>query len=97
MVWSSIPGTPQQNGVAERLNRTILERTRCMLSNAGLWEKKEFRVEASSTACYLIDRSPHSALGNQIPEEIKSSKPINYSNLRIFRSTNYIHNSDGKL
>ena len=29
-------GTPQQNGVAERMNRTLLERTRCMLSHAGL-------------------------------------------------------------
>ena len=28
--------TPQQNGLAERMNRTILERVRCMLSNAKL-------------------------------------------------------------
>ncbi|KAL0446164.1 UNVERIFIED_CONTAM: Retrovirus-related Pol polyprotein from transposon TNT 1-94 [Sesamum latifolium] len=28
--------TPQQNGVAERMNRTLLEKVRCMLSNAGL-------------------------------------------------------------
>src|SRR5690606_38916037 len=28
--------TPQQNGVAERMNQTLLERARCMLSNAGL-------------------------------------------------------------
>lgn len=27
---------PQQNGVAEHMNRTLLERARCMLSNAGL-------------------------------------------------------------
>ena len=28
--------TPQQNGIAERINRTLLEKVRCMLSNAGL-------------------------------------------------------------
>lgn len=32
--------TPQENGAAERLNQTILERAQCMLSNAGL--EKEF-------------------------------------------------------
>ena len=34
----TVRGTPQQNGVAERMNRTLLERARCMLSNAGLEE-----------------------------------------------------------
>ena len=42
-----------QNGVAERMNRTLLERARCMLSNAGL--DKEFWAEAVSSACYLVN------------------------------------------
>ena len=29
-------GTPQQNGVVERMNRTIMEKFRCMFSNAKL-------------------------------------------------------------
>jgi transposase InsO family protein len=33
-----IPGTLQQNGIVKRMNRTILERVRCMLYNAGLWD-----------------------------------------------------------
>ena len=32
----TVPGTPQRNGVAERMNHTILERVRCILSNVGL-------------------------------------------------------------
>ena len=32
----TVPGTPQQNGVAERMNRTLLERARCMRINAAL-------------------------------------------------------------
>ena len=31
--------TSQQNSVAERMNRTLLEKVRCMLSNAGLYKK----------------------------------------------------------
>jgi transposase InsO family protein len=31
----TVPGTPQQNGVGERMNRTILEHVRCMLFNAA--------------------------------------------------------------
>ena len=93
----TIPGKPQQNGVAERLNRTILERARCMLSNAGLWHQRELWVEAASTACYLINRSPHSSLNFKIPEEIWSGNPVDYSNLRIFGCPAYAHVNDGKL
>jgi transposase InsO family protein len=52
--------TPQQNGIAERQNRTLLERARCMLSNAGL--DKDFWAEAVSTACYLMNRSPTTSI-----------------------------------
>ncbi|KAG8497798.1 hypothetical protein CXB51_007413 [Gossypium anomalum] len=45
--------TPQQNSVAERMNRTIMEKVRCMLSNAKLL--KSFWAEAASTACFLIN------------------------------------------
>ena len=45
--------TPQQNGVAERMNMTLLERARSMLSNANLG--KQLWAEAVSTACYLIN------------------------------------------
>ena len=41
--------TPQQNGVAERMNRTIAERARCLRLNAGL--PKSFWAEAVSMAC----------------------------------------------
>jgi transposase InsO family protein len=48
----AVPYTPQQNGVAERMNRRIISRAHCMLSNAGL--HRCFWAEAASTACYLI-------------------------------------------
>nr|GEU91101.1 retrovirus-related Pol polyprotein from transposon TNT 1-94 [Tanacetum cinerariifolium] len=54
------PYTPQQNRVAERMNRTLLERARAMLATASLG--KSFWAEAVNTACYVINRSPSTAL-----------------------------------
>ena len=53
----TVRNTPQQNGIAERMNQTLLERARCMLSNGGL--AKRFKAEAVSTACHVINRGPH--------------------------------------
>ena len=46
----TVPSTPQQNGVAERMNRTIVEKFRCMLRMANL--PKSFWCEAIQTVCY---------------------------------------------
>ena len=45
--------TPQQNGVVERLNRTITEIARCLRLNAEL--SKIFWVEAMDMTCYIIN------------------------------------------
>ncbi|KAK4392785.1 Retrovirus-related Pol polyprotein from transposon TNT 1-94, partial [Sesamum angolense] len=60
------PYTPQQNGVAERMNRTLLNKVRCLLISSGL--SKTFWGEALSTAVYLINRSPSVPLLGKIPE-----------------------------
>ena len=52
----TVPKTPQQNGVAERLNRTLVEMARSMLLNSKL--PKKFWGEAISTAVYLKNRAP---------------------------------------
>ena len=51
-----IPRTPQQNGVAERMNRTLNERARSMRLHLGLL--KTLWANAVSTAAYLINRGP---------------------------------------
>ena len=63
----TVPGTPQQNGVAERMNRTLNERARSMRLNAGL--PKTFWADAVNTAAYLINRGPSVPIGFKIPEE----------------------------
>ena len=57
--------TPQKNGVAEHMNRTLMEKVRCILSNDQL--SKSFRAEAMSTTSYLINHSPSVAIEKKTP------------------------------
>ncbi|KAL0328156.1 UNVERIFIED_CONTAM: Retrovirus-related Pol polyprotein from transposon TNT 1-94 [Sesamum calycinum] len=59
----SVRKTPQQNGVAERMNRSLTERARWLRLNAGL--PKSFWAEAVSMVCYLINRSSRASLGGK--------------------------------
>jgi transposase InsO family protein len=60
------PYTPQQNGVTERMNKTLMEKSRCILSGVGLGQ--ELWAEVVGIACYLVNRSPSSALDDKTPE-----------------------------
>ena len=94
----TVQGTPQQNGVAERMNRTLTERARSMRIHAGL--PKQFWAEAVNTAAYLINRGPSVPLEHRIPEEVWSEKEVKLSHLKVFGCVSYVHISDqarGKL
>jgi hypothetical protein len=92
----TVSRTPQQNGVAERMNRTILEKVRCMLSSAGLG--KSFWAEAVNYACHLINRLPTAAIDGKTPTEVWSGKPANdYDKLHVFGCPAYFHVRDSKL
>lgn len=80
--------TPEQNGLAERVNRTIVERARCMLFEANL--PKVFWAEATATAVYLINRSP--TKGHSVtPEEVWSGRKPNLAHVRVFGSKVMAH------
>ena len=83
------------NGVAERMNRTIILKARCILSNVRM--SKHFWAEAANTACYLIKRSSSIPLNKKTPIEVWSSTPANYSHLRVFGCTANAHVNNGKL
>ncbi|KAE8692624.1 Retrovirus-related Pol polyprotein from transposon TNT 1-94 [Hibiscus syriacus] len=86
---TTVPMTPQQNGVAERMNKTLNERARSMRIHAGL--PKFLWAEAINTAAYLINRGPSVPLDGRIPEEVWSKKEINLSHLRVFGCISYVH------
>jgi hypothetical protein len=71
-VERTIPKTPQQNGVAERMNRTICERIQCMLSHSKL--SKAFWGEALNTAVHLINLLPSHALDGDVPSGFGPTK-----------------------
>jgi hypothetical protein len=83
------PYTPEQNGTAERMNRTLVEKARCLLNDARM--KKEFWAEAVSTAAYLVNRSPTRSIGGKTPEEIWTGRKPNLKHLRVFGSTVMVH------
>ena len=83
------PYNPQQNGVVERKNITIMEVPMAMLHDQDLpmhiWE------EAARTTMYVHNHSPHRVLENKTPEELFSDKKPEVSHLRIFGYLVYIH------
>ena len=68
----TVPGKAWQNGIAERMNRTLNERGRTMRIHSGL--PKTFWADAVSTSAYLIYIGPSFPLGLNIPEEVWTGK-----------------------
>ena len=86
---STIPKTPEQNGVAERLNRTLLETVRSMLIDSKLPHK--FWAEALSTATYLRNRSPAKVIEGMTPYEAWTKEKPQAEHLRVFGCDAYSH------
>ncbi|KAH9724313.1 hypothetical protein KPL70_007440 [Citrus sinensis] len=87
--------TPQQNGLAERMNRTLVDKVRCMLIHSKL--PMSLWAEALSTACHIVNRSPSTGINFKTPYELWYGKPVDYSNLKIFGCPAYAHIKQGKL
>eukprot|EP00253_Pinus_taeda_P013261 PITA_13261 len=84
-----IPRTPQENGVLERMNRTTMERTRCMRLHAGF--PLQFWADAVDIVVYLRNRGPSSSLDGGVPEEAWTGKKLNYSFLKPFGCEAFVH------
>lgn len=85
----AVPKTPEQNGVAERMNRTVVETVQSMLADAKLPSK--FWAEALSTAVYLRNRSPTKAVDRMTPFEAWMGEKPKVDHLRIFGCAAYAH------
>ncbi|GKC36723.1 putative ribonuclease H-like domain-containing protein, partial [Tanacetum coccineum] len=93
--------TPQQNGVAERKNRTLIEAARTMLADSKL--PTMFWTEAVSTACYVLNRVLVTRPHNKTPYELLSGKVPNISHLKpfgchvtILNTSNHLGKFEGK-
>ncbi|GAU26636.1 hypothetical protein TSUD_102440 [Trifolium subterraneum] len=84
--------TPQQNGVSERKNRTLLNMVRSML--AGKNVPKRFWPEAVVWATYVINRSPTLSVKDMTPEEAWSSTKPSVSHFKVFGCIGYAHIPD---
>ncbi|GJV44112.1 putative ribonuclease H-like domain-containing protein [Tanacetum coccineum] len=97
----SNPRTPQQNGVAERKNRTLIEAARTMLADSKL--PTMFWTEAVSTACYVLNRVSITNPHNKTPYELISGKVPQIGHLKpfgcqvtILNTSDYLGKFEGK-
>lgn len=91
----TLPYSPQQNGAAERKNRSLVEMARSMLVEQDLPLK--LWAEAVYTSAYLQNRLPSKAIEDDVtPMEKWCGHKPNVSHLRIFGSICYVHIPDQK-
>ena len=89
----TVPNSPQQNGVSERMNRTLIESARSMIAHAGL--SNIFWAEAISAASYVRNRLPTSALKEgETPYERWYGRKPDVSHFRVFGCMAYAHVPD---
>ena len=81
--------TPQQNGVAERKNRTLMNMVRCLLVEGRM--PRSFWAEAATWFVHIINRSPTAAVTNKTPEECWTGNKPNIAHFRIFGCVTYVH------
>ncbi|KAB2626152.1 hypothetical protein D8674_017812 [Pyrus ussuriensis x Pyrus communis] len=86
--------TPQQNGVAERKNQTVMNMVRSMLSEKKL--PKTLWPEAVNWAIYVLNRCPTLAVKDITPQEAWSGIKPTVEHLRVFGSLAHVHVPDVK-
>ena len=89
----SAPYTPEQNGTAERLNRTLMEMVRSMLDEARL--RRSFWAEALAMATELRNITATNANDNKTPIECLTARKPNVKHRRIFGTEAWIRVAKG--
>lgn len=84
----TVPYTPQQNGIAERKNRTLVEMARCLMMQGGL--QPSFWAEAVHTANYLRNRCASKPIDGKTPFQMWTGKLPSLQHLRVIGTKAYI-------
>ncbi|XP_070662267.1 uncharacterized protein [Malus domestica] len=80
---------PQQNGIAEKKNRIIVEMDKSMMHEKNI--PYSFWGEAVNTVVYLMNRCPTKAIDKKTPFEVFSGRKPYVKHLRVFGSVCYAH------
>ncbi|KAK8934098.1 hypothetical protein KSP39_PZI014575 [Platanthera zijinensis] len=84
--------SPQQNGVAERKNLTVMNMERSMVKGKGL--PKKFWVEAVQVVVYLLNRCPTKSVKFMTPFQAWSGWNPSVKHQRVFKCVAYAHVPD---
>jgi transposase InsO family protein len=91
---TTAPYTPEQNGIAERMNQTLVTRATTMLVDSRL--PRRYWTWAMLAAAYTINRTPTSSQNGRIPHEIMYDRPVNVQHLHRWGCRAYPHIPDAK-
>ena len=81
--------TNEKDGVAKEVNRALLEKVQCLLSNTSL--DKSFWAEVIVHTSHLLNRLPTTAIGGKTPLKIWSCGAARYhGSLRVFGCLSYV-------
>ncbi|XP_031501801.1 retrovirus-related Pol polyprotein from transposon RE2 isoform X1 [Nymphaea colorata] len=84
------PHTSQQNGIAERKHRQLLDMACTLMIHSCV--PAQFWGDAILTACYLINRLPSSSIDNQIPIQVLYlDRPLFSLPPKVFGCTCFVH------
>jgi len=86
---SSFVGTPQQNGVAERKNRDLLEQTQALMIQMHV--PKSFWSQGVLSVAYIINWLPSRVLLFKSPLEVLQKQSPDVSHLRMFDCTCFVY------
>jgi hypothetical protein len=90
----TVPYSPESNGAAERLNRTLLDRIRTVLAESKV--PPEYWGEALLAVNYVRNRTIAAGTGDKTPWELMFRVKPTVSNLRVFGCTAYVHTPKGQ-
>ncbi|POM68330.1 Integrase catalytic core protein [Phytophthora palmivora] len=85
----TVPHNPEQNGIAERTNRTLVEMTRCILKESGL--DKSYWCEAMMTAADIRNVLPNTSNQHSSPFELVFKRAPRLDHMRVFGTECYAH------